>query len=326
MKRSAVGGPRGLQDSLERLRQALLREADREEHWRELARLRERTGTLPGFLSRALHLPPLLRLLAQHGDDGPLLELALSLLGLAPSEDWSGTGFPPEVTRIQDEAPMVLLPGSAFTSRRLGSEVFRDAPSLRQTQACYMDRYEISVDRFARFLQATGSAPPRYWKLQQERPEVPVVFISWPEVLAYAGWAGGRPPREAEWERACQHSPAARFPWGDEQATPERANFHWEDGFRDPRRWQEYLSPLGSTRAGRSQTGVEDLLGNVQEWCLLDEAAFPPGETASSRDCVVRGVSWRHREAQLHAMARQEVDPRSRESTLGFRLVVALAP
>jgi formylglycine-generating enzyme required for sulfatase activity len=324
--------------TLSRLERDLATTPNRADPWLELARLTARTGTSPGFLRRQTHLGPLLEVARQHPSEPQLYHLVLNLLGLEtlPGRSEQSLGLPGRVLRKQDQAPMVLLPGGGFTSRRLGGELLSEVPFFTQTPPLYMDCQEVSVGQYAVFLERSGAPPPRYWKRQLADLSRPVVFVSWNDVVAFAQWCHARPPRESEWERAYGRTPAARFPWGDEEATPEHANFHWESTPRDPRRWEEFLASTDACPRGQSQVGVLNLLGNVQEWSLLDGVEFPPSVPPPSlglretplpnRNCVLRGASWRHREPALHSLARQEADPHTRESTIGFRLVVPVTP
>ncbi|MFF1685604.1 MULTISPECIES: ergothioneine biosynthesis protein EgtB [unclassified Streptomyces] len=101
-------------------------------------------------------------------------------------------------------------------------------------------------------------------------PDEPVVHVSWYEADAYARWAGRRLPSEAEWEKAARFDPASgrsmRFPWGDADPTPERANLG-----------QRHLrpAPAGSYPAGESPLGVRQLIGDVWEWTSSDFLPYP---------------------------------------------------
>ena len=131
--------------------------------------------------------------------------------------------------------------------------------------------------------QRAGLAAPLYWRregggwvrtrfgiAEPVPPAEPVVHVSWYEAQAYAAWAGRRLPTESEWEKAARHDPATgrsrRFPWGDEDPTPERANLG-----------QRYLqpAPAGSYPAGASPAGARQLIGDVWEWTASDFLPYP---------------------------------------------------
>jgi iron(II)-dependent oxidoreductase len=103
-----------------------------------------------------------------------------------------------------------------------------------------------------------------------EVADQPVMHVSFHEALAYATWAGKRLPTEAEWEYAARHDPETgetrRFPWGDDDPTPERANL-------DQRHLQP--APVGAYPAGASPLGVHQLVGDVWEWCDSGFSGYP---------------------------------------------------
>ncbi len=168
------------------------------------------------------------------------------------------------------------------------------------------------------------------------RADHPVTHIAHEDAEAYAAWAGGRLPTEAEWEHAARGGlEGATFAWGDEEAPGGTwmANT-WQGEFP----WQNLLldghagtSPVGSFPP--NGLGLLDMTGNVWEWTserfAPDHAGPPPAPCCGAREPgsgrarrVIKGGSHlcapnyclRYRPA---ARQGQEVD--SSTSHLGFR-------
>lgn len=132
-------------------------------------------------------------------------------------------------------------------------------------------------------VQEGGFEAPRFWRREAGQwlrrrfgvtevvpADEPVLHVSWYEADAYARWAGRRLPSEEEWEKAARFDPATgrslRYPWGDTDPTPERANLG-----------QRHLrpAPAGSYPLGASPLGVRQLIGDVWEWTASDFLPYP---------------------------------------------------
>ena len=228
----------------------------------------------------------------------------------------------------------------------------------------WMDTTEVTNEQFAKFVAATkyvttaekagGSwtfEPAETWKKwtpgaswrDAKNPKHPVVHVSHDDATAFAKWSGKRLPTEAEWEYAARGGVILNpYPWGRE-ASPSGmhpanswqgtfpATDEGSDGFRG-------IAPVGSFAA--NGYGIQDMAGNVAEWCSdwfsasyyaelrpnPDRAAHrnPPGPDVSSEATwkrVVRGGSWLSPDADFRVSARGRETPDFTAAWIGFRCV-----
>jgi formylglycine-generating enzyme required for sulfatase activity len=194
--------------------------------------------------------------------------------------------------------------------------------------AYWIDRTEVTVARYRRCVAAGACALPPYAEGGErfDRPDFPVVLVTWNDARRFCAWAGGRLPTEAEWERAARGATGRRYPWGDVY-NPFLSNHgafaaddhDAADGFLE-------LAPVGSFPEGRTRDGIDDLAGNAQEWVADWFAPEYPAASAvnpkgpdSGEYRVVRGGSYVHARPWLRGAARERLLPGTRFPWVGFR-------
>ncbi len=144
-----------------------------------------------------------------------------------------------------------------------------------------VDAYDVTNADYLAFVRDGGPAPPFWferdgeWMLLAAFDDLPLpgswpVWCSHEQASAFARWSGARLMTEAEYHRAAFGSPGGEeraHPWGAAVPDPARhGNFGW-------RRFDP--EPAGSSPAGASAWGVEDLVGNGWEWTATPFAPFP---------------------------------------------------
>ena len=166
----------------------------------------------------------------------------------------------------------------------------------------------------------------------------PVVHVSSLEAIKFCQWLSARTrkkyrlPTEAEWEYAARGTDGRKYPWGNYEGRGDLANFAdrntnfaWSD--RDIDDGYPETSPVGAFPFGASAFGMEDMAGNVWEWCLDYYEPYRPapkvnprGPTTGNRR-VYRGGSWKSRFNSLRTTVRGSNVPTFSCNDLGFRVV-----
>jgi formylglycine-generating enzyme required for sulfatase activity len=168
----------------------------------------------------------------------------------------------------------------------------------------YRDRRWWSQDGW-QWRQKEDIGEPLFWRaFQWNGPTQPVVGVSYWEAEAFSRWAGGQLPSERQWEAAARGPNGFIYPWGGD----------WEDGICNTIESNlRTTSPVGLFPRSRSQPfGLEEMAGNVWEWCELDREGYG----------VLRGGAWSLRAAVCRAAVREGSRPRSRIDDVGFRVLV----
>ncbi|MCG8357485.1 MAG: SUMF1/EgtB/PvdO family nonheme iron enzyme [Kiloniellales bacterium] len=164
--------------------------------------------------------------------------------------------------------------------------------------------------------QRQGVTEPRLWRDRRwNGPNQPVVGVSFWEAEACCAWAGGHLPREEKWEAAARGPEGCEYPWCG----------RWEDGICNT--WEARLhvtSVVGLfPRSRQAQLDLDDLAGNVLEWCSTAysgrDHAEDDGDPTPPR--VLRGGSWSLVQGFARCALRDRLNPSGRFNFIGFRVL-----
>jgi formylglycine-generating enzyme required for sulfatase activity len=175
---------------------------------------------------------------------------------------------------------MVVIPAGDFLMGEGSAQHKVSLPDYR------LARYPLSNVEYRRFIDAGGyrenrwwtdagwlevgqkQDAPRFWQdARYNKPNQPVIGLSWYECVAYCRWLSAetgelyRLPTEAEWEKGARGDDGRVYPWGND-FDPDRLNG------RGPGGHQVFAStPVGLYPTGVSPFGLYDCVGNAWEWC-----------------------------------------------------------
>jgi formylglycine-generating enzyme required for sulfatase activity len=161
---------------------------------------------------------------------------------------------------------------------------------------------------------------PEYWlESRWNKPNYPVVGITWYEAIAYTRWLTElwrsegkiepdqvvRLPTEAEWEKVARGGLEITGPQGLVENDLPRREYPWGEKFEADRLNIKaggepvgQTSPVGIFSRGCSPYGCLDMSGNVWEWCSSVLKDYPYIAQDGREDLevkdyrVLRGESW----------------------------------
>lgn len=260
-----------------------------------------------------------------------------------------GTGLPTRVRHRTDGAEMVLVPAGLFVrgsdegeaNQRPARDIWLDAfyidifpvSNARYKQfyefisstdnhgACYQAEHLSSVTRELSHAPRLSASWVRGYNAERHKrlggDQQPVVTVTWYDAYGYAGWAGKMLPTEAQWEKAARGPDGRRFPWGDE----------WDPQKLNAGLCGNQTTAVDAFPEGASPYGVQDLLGNVWEWCLdrydrrgyVNGPARNPIGPSNGLDRVCRGGAWNYIREYAAATVRHAFGPSEAYDFVGFR-------
>jgi formylglycine-generating enzyme len=260
----------------------------------------------------------------------------------------------------------LALPGGTFLAGSTDGTGFEEErPQHMAIVAPFqMDRYEVTVGRFRRFVASyTGADVPEgagahplipgsgwqpswngfkiqitecggAWTDEVGPSEArPVGCITWYQAFAFCIWDGKRLPTEAEWEYAAAGGGEQRtYPWGNDVPSRDRAVYGCLfDG--QPDCSDADLPVVGSVIGGAGRWGHLDLAGSLFEW-VFDAYAPYDGSTCDNcanlnvspdDDRVFRGGDFALLDtSSLRAAARYGFDAKFPDQLRGFRCARSL--
>jgi formylglycine-generating enzyme required for sulfatase activity len=218
--------------------------------------------------------------------------------------------------------PGTFRMGSPETEEGRGDD--EDQHQVTLTQGFYMGVFPVTQTQW----QAIMDDNPSHF---HGADDCPVENVSWDDCqefcsrLAQSDGRNYRLPTEAEWEYACRAGTTTPFFFGP-SISVEQANFDANYTYGGGRKgiYRRRTTPPGTF--GPNNLGLNDMHGNVWEWCQDWYGPYPVGPvtdptgTSSGEERVLRGGSWVYGPRGCRSACRVRNSPDFYASDVGCRV------
>jgi formylglycine-generating enzyme required for sulfatase activity len=293
---------------------------------------------------------------------------------------WTGTGnMAQSGKKAIKGVEIVLIPKGTF---RMGSPAGEPGHlsdekqhTVMLTQDFYMGKYEVTNAQYAAFLndKGVGSSGSKAdiennqrlifassgsydwglhwnggtskWEPASGCANRPVIYVTWYGARAFAEWAGGSLPTEAQWEYACRGdypnkaTETTTLPFGFGNGKILNGNlanidgryaYDYDKGGHQTGSDTPYLARTADVGSySPNGYGLYDMHGNVDEWCSDYYAAdygngsanaTDPAGPATGSDRMLRGGSWYDSARSCRSAYRFNAYPDNASNMFGFRV------
>ena len=227
-------------------------------------------------------------------------------------------------------------------------------PQKLRLPTFWISRFPVTYAQFQTFLDddPEGFKDPRWFEglaasederlMEEQRFKFnnhPRDTVNWYQAMAFCRWLSWRMgttydlkkvtdwavrlPTEFEWEKAARGTDGRLYPYGNDFDAKKGNTYEDESRIGQ-------TSAVGIFPNGASPYGVEEMSGNVWEWCLTDyNKPQPEARKENLREAntrVLRGGSWSFYLMFARAVFRLYYLPALRNNLIGFRLVSCRPP